>query len=41
MTRYFEDTDTLYLIVNSNSISETRDLDKNSLLDLDESRVPA
>jgi len=34
--QYFQDTDTLYLIFNINQISETRDLDENTLIDLDE-----
>ena len=32
--RYFEDTDTLLLELKSGSVSETRDLDENTLLDL-------
>ncbi len=34
--RYFEDTDTLYIIFSQNSPVETRDLDENTLIDLDE-----
>lgn len=33
--RYFEDTDTLYLEFQDSEIAETRDLDENTLLDLD------
>ncbi|MEN9225371.1 MAG: DUF2283 domain-containing protein [Thermostichus sp. HHBFW_bins_43] len=33
--QYFEDTDTLYIVFNSNSPVETRDLDENTLLDFD------
>ncbi|MEA5532495.1 DUF2283 domain-containing protein [Crocosphaera sp. XPORK-15E] len=34
--QYFEDTDTLYIIFSKNSPIETRDLDENTLIDLDE-----
>ncbi len=34
--QYFEDTDTLYIIFSNNSPVETRDLDEDTLLDLDE-----
>ena len=34
--QYFQDTDTLHLVFNPNSVSETRDLDENTLIDLDE-----
>ncbi len=34
--QYFGDTDTLYLILNENPISETRELDENLLIDVDE-----
>ena len=34
--QYFSDTDTLYIILNDNFVSETRDLDENTILDLDE-----
>jgi uncharacterized protein YuzE len=34
--QYFEDTDTLYIIFSNNSPVETRELDENTLLDLDE-----
>lgn len=33
--QYFEDTDTLYIEFQRREISETRDLDENTLLDLD------
>ena len=33
--QYFEDTDTLYIEFQVRAISETRDLDENTLLDLD------
>jgi uncharacterized protein YuzE len=33
--QYFEDTDTLHIIFSRNSPTETRDLDENTLLDLD------
>ncbi len=32
---YFQDTDTLYIKFRAGSVDETRDLDKNTLLDLD------
>lgn len=32
---YFEDTDTLYIEFDPRNIVETRDLDENTLLDLD------
>ena len=34
--KYFEDTDTLLIELKSGPVSETRDLDENTLLDLDE-----
>ncbi|MDJ0581560.1 DUF2283 domain-containing protein [Crocosphaera sp.] len=34
--QYFEDTDTVYIIFSKNSPIETRDLDENTLIDLDE-----
>lgn len=34
--RYFQDTDTLYIEFRSAMVSETRDLDENTLLDLDD-----
>ncbi|MCW8872619.1 MAG: DUF2283 domain-containing protein [Xanthomonadales bacterium] len=33
--KYFEDTDTLYIELRSAEICETRDLDENTILDLD------
>jgi len=33
--QYFEDTDTLYIEFQGAEISETRDLDENTLVDLD------
>ena len=33
--QYFEDTDTLYIESKSQQIAQTRDLDENTLLDLD------
>jgi uncharacterized protein YuzE len=33
--RYFEDTDTLYVEFRAAEIAETRDLDENTILDLD------
>jgi uncharacterized protein YuzE len=33
--RYFEDTDTLYIEFRAAEIAETRDLDENTILDLD------
>lgn len=32
---YFKDTDTLYIEFNEQNISETRDLDENTVMDLD------
>lgn len=32
---YFEDTDTLYIEFNASDIEETRELDENTLLDVD------
>jgi len=32
---YFDDTDTLYIEFNESDISETKDLDENTLLELD------
>ena len=34
--KYFEDTDTLHIELKSGPVSETRDLDENTLLDLDD-----
>lgn len=33
--KYFQDTDTLYIEFKSTVVSETRDLDENTLLDMD------
>jgi len=33
--KYFQDTDTLYIEFKATVVSETRDLDENTLLDLD------
>ena len=33
--KYFKDTDTLYIEFNAQNITETRDLDENTILDLD------
>ena len=33
--RYFEDTDTLRIELRAATVSETRDLDENTLIDLD------
>ena len=33
--QYFEDTDTLYIEFKSGDIAETRDLDENTLIELD------
>jgi len=33
--QYFEDTDTLYIVFKSSDIVETRDLDENTLIELD------
>jgi uncharacterized protein YuzE len=32
---YFQDTDTLYIEFRSSAVSETRELDENTLLDID------
>ena len=34
--KYFSDTDTLYIELYAAAVDETRDLDENTLLDLDE-----
>ena len=34
--RYFEDTDTLYIELRDSAVAETRDLDENTLIDVDE-----
>jgi uncharacterized protein YuzE len=33
--QYFQDTDTLYIELRAVAVSETRDLDENTILDLD------
>jgi len=33
--RYFEDTDTLYIELKAGVVAETRDLDENTLVDID------
>ena len=33
--KYFQDTDTLYIELRAAEVAETRDLDENTLLDLD------
>ena len=33
--KYFKDTDTLYIEFSADNIAETKDLDENTLLDLD------
>lgn len=33
--KYFQDTDTLYIEFRKGEVSETRDLDQNTLLDMD------
>ena len=35
--KYFKDTDTLYIEFNAQNITETRDLDENTVLDVDQS----
>jgi uncharacterized protein YuzE len=35
MVKYFDDTDTLYIEFNRNNIAESKDLDENTVLDLD------
>jgi uncharacterized protein YuzE len=34
--RYFEDTDTLYIELREGAVAETRDLDENTLIEVDE-----
>ena len=34
--RYFQDTDTLYIEFRTAQVAETRDLDENTLLDVDD-----
>ena len=33
--KYFQDTDTLYIEFRTTKVAETKDLDENTLLDLD------
>ena len=33
--QYFADTDTAYVLLNNHPVSETRDLDENTLIDID------
>lgn len=33
--QYFHDTDTLYIVFNDNIVFETKELDENTLIDLD------
>ena len=33
--KYFQDTDTLYIEFRAEAVTETRDLDENTLLDID------
>lgn len=33
--QYFEDTDSLYITLNSGDVAETRDLDENTLIEFD------
>ena len=35
--RYFQDSDTLHIEFKSDAVAETRDLDENTLLDVDKS----
>jgi uncharacterized protein YuzE len=35
VVKYFDDTDTLYIEFNRNNIAESKDLDENTVLDLD------
>jgi uncharacterized protein YuzE len=35
--KYFKDTDTLYIELSAQNITETKDLDENTVLDLDQS----
>jgi uncharacterized protein YuzE len=35
--KYFQDTDTLYIEFNPCEVAETKDLDENTVLDLDQS----
>ncbi len=35
MIQYFEDTDTLYIVLKNSDVAETRDLDENTLIEFD------
>lgn len=35
IVKYFDDTDTLYIEFNKNRVAESKDLDENTILDLD------
>ncbi|NCT67873.1 MAG: DUF2283 domain-containing protein [Rhodanobacteraceae bacterium] len=35
--KYFEDTDTLYIVFSDGDVAETRDLDENTLVEFDAS----
>ena len=35
IVKYFDDTDTLYIEFNKNNIAESKDLDENTVLDVD------
>lgn len=35
IVKYFDDTDTLYIEFNKNSIAQSKDLDENTVLDVD------
>ena len=35
IVKYFDDTDTLYIELNKNGVAESKDLDENTILDLD------
>lgn len=37
--QYFLDTDTSYINLNDNVVTETRDLDENTLLDFDKPEI--
>jgi uncharacterized protein YuzE len=34
--RYFEDTDTLYIELRNGTVADTRDLDENTVVDMDD-----
>ena len=36
--QYFEDTDTLYVVLKKGDVAETRDLDENTLIEFDAKR---